>query len=223
MATLSGCVGTDLIDDLATNRLTVAINPPDDPSLEVGDSLQLTVQLLPPGTNPEDVFLTWSSSRPEVVTVDDTGLVRARAEGTAEVTVAANGTASDPYPLVVGAAVVPPEATGARTGALMGSGGYQASGTVTLQRGDDGILRLMTSDDFTVSVALGTYLYLSNSQEGGATASGGLEIADVSESATGAQVFNVTEIDGSVMLDTYQYVVVLCKPAQLTFGSAKLN
>ena len=220
---LGGCIGTDVVDDLTTRLLTVTIKPPDDPTLEVGETLQLTAQVANGPDDADEVTMRWTSSRPEVLSVSETGLVTALAEGTADITVVANGVTSEPYPLAVGEAVVPPVAVDQRTGALAGQGGYQASGTVTLRQDEDGTLQLITSDDFTVSVALGTFLYLSNSKDGPTTASTGLQVADVSKTASGAQTFDVTQLDASVALDTYQYVIVLCKPAQLTFGSAELN
>ena len=224
LSLLGGCIGTDLVDDVTNSQLTVTINPPDDSSLEVGETLQLTalVENVPGST--DEVSLRWTSSRPEVLSVDETGLVTALTEGTAEITVSVNNVTSDPYPLAVGeAVVVPPPAATARTGTLQGQGGYTASGTVTLSEDEDGNVVLTTSDDFSVSLALGTFLYLSNSESGAATATDGLEVADVSEATTGAQTFNVTQVDASVGLDTYRYVVVLCKPARLTFGTAELN
>ncbi len=110
-----------------------------------------------------------------------------------------------------------------RQGTLRGQGGYTATGTVTLLRNEAGDMILSTSADFEVSFALGTFLYLSNSQDGRATANDGLEIADVSNPPTGAQSFNVSQLAPDATLTTYQYVIVLCKPARLTFGSAELN
>lgn len=110
-----------------------------------------------------------------------------------------------------------------RQGTLQGQGGYTATGTVTLRRNEAGDLILSTSADFEVSFALGTFLYLSNSKDGRATANDGLEVADVSNNTTGAQSFNVTQLAPDATLTTYQYVIVLCKPARLTFGAAELN
>lgn len=110
-----------------------------------------------------------------------------------------------------------------RTGTLQGSGGYESKGTVTLSQDGQGNIILATGEDFEVEFALGTFLYLSNDLSGSAIVSSGLEIADISQSTTGAQSFNVTNINNQVTLDTYQYVIVLCKPAQLVFGSATLE
>ncbi len=108
-------------------------------------------------------------------------------------------------------------------GTLQGQGGYTTVGTVTLRQNEAGEIILTTSDDFEVSFAAGTFLYLSNSEAGAATFTGGLEIADVSDTPTGAQSFNVSQVDANVTLTTYQYLVVLCKPFRLTFGTAELK
>ena len=110
-----------------------------------------------------------------------------------------------------------------RTGTLQGSGGYESKGTVTLSQDEQGNITLATDEDFEVEFALGTFLYLSNDLSGSAIISTGLEIADISQNTTGAQSFNVTAINDQVTLDTYQYVIILCKPAQLVFGSATLE
>lgn len=110
-----------------------------------------------------------------------------------------------------------------RTGTLQGSGGYESKGTVMLRQDNQGNIILATGEDFEVEFALGTFLYLSNDLSGSAIISTGLEIADISQSTTGAQSFNVTAINDQVTLDTYQYVIILCKPARLVFGSATLE
>ena len=110
-----------------------------------------------------------------------------------------------------------------RQGTLQGRGGYTAVGTVMLRRNETGDVILSTSADFAVDFALGTFLYLSDTREGPSTARTGLEVADVSDTPTGAQSFNVSQVAPDVTIGTYRYVIVLCKPAQLTFGSAELK
>ena len=197
-------------------RVTIATEPR---NLQINETLQLTYKA--ENLAGEEVVIetiAWASSRPDVLSVSETGLVTALTDGTAEVTVTANGVASEPYSLTVGEAVA-----AERSGTLQGKSGYTASGTVTLSKNEEGEVILTTSEDFKVSLALGTFLYLSNSEAGDATATSGLEVADVSKATEGQQTFNVTQIDANVELTTYQYVVVLCKPARLTFGSAELK
>lgn len=304
---LSRCIGTDVVDDLATETFSVAITRPATTSFEVGETVQLSarkltsqeievprtqfiwsssapevatvddqglVTTLAPGqteitvaegqlsSNPLQITvvsdasqvvrvtittetgnlqinetlqlthraenlegneiaseaITWSSSRPEVISVNETGLVTALADGTSEITATVDGVASEPYLLTVGEPVA-----AERSGTLQGKSGYTASGTVTLSKNEEGEVILTTSDDFKVSLALGTFLYLSNSEAGATTATSGLEVADVSKTPEGQQSFNVTQVDANIDLDTYNYVVVLCKPARLTFGSAELK
>jgi hypothetical protein len=114
-------------------------------------------------------------------------------------------------------------AVAARRGTLQGQGGYTSVGTVTLLQNEAGEVILTTSSNFEVSFAAGTFLYLSNSQSGSTTFTEGLEVADVSDTPTGAQTFNVSLVDPTVSLSTYRYVVVLCKPFRLTFGVAELD
>ena len=57
--------------------------------LTVGDTLQLTATVTP--ENADDKTVTWTSDKPEVVTVNDEGMVTALAAGEAVVTAAAGG------------------------------------------------------------------------------------------------------------------------------------
>jgi hypothetical protein len=77
------------------------------------------------------------------------------------------------------------------------------------------------SDDFKTSYALGTFVYLSNSTVGSTTFSSGFEITQITED--GSKRFDIWALDPSVELYDYQYVVILCKPARITFGYAELN
>jgi hypothetical protein len=80
---------------------------------------------------------------------------------------------------------------------------------------------LELASDFETEFALGTFVYLSNSISGSATAANGLEIAGIS--TNGFKLFNVSSIDPEVGIDTYAMVIILCKPASLTFGHATMQ
>jgi hypothetical protein len=49
----------------------------------------------------------------------------------------------------------------------------------------------------------------------------GLEVAQIS--TNGAKTFDITAIRPATGLFDYQYVIILCKPASLTFGYAELK
>jgi hypothetical protein len=107
-----------------------------------------------------------------------------------------------------------------RVGTFVPAGGYAAEGMAVLRfSGEQVVLEL--SDNFKTSFALGTFVYLSNSTSGSATFSNGLELGQITTS--GAKTFNVSVLHPTVGLFDYRYVIILCKPARVTFGYADMN
>lgn len=183
-------------------------------TLAVGEELQLTAQAF--DVNDREVAYSevlWASTNPGSVTVSSSGLVRGEADGTAEITATIDEVVSAPYKVMVGVE--------GRVGTFQDANGYKAKGTATLIRDASDDLIIELSDDFETSFALGTFLYLANNTSGTAVAAQGLEIAEIT--TNGAQSYNVTAKDAAVGLDTYKYVVLLCKPASITFGFAELK
>ncbi len=184
--------------------------------LSVGDTLQLMASALDLNGDPkEEIDFTWVSSDQNILTISATGLVTAIAQGTAEITASAEEIQSEPLLLTVGSTT--------RSGMFQSNGGYTAKGTVALSQNEAGHLILTTSEDFEADLALGTFLYLSNSQSGSETFINGLEIADISDNPEGQKSFDISSIDSEVRLTTYRYVIVLCKPARVSFGFAELK
>ena len=107
-----------------------------------------------------------------------------------------------------------------RRGTFVKAGGYQAEGTTTLGV-ENGRLLLKLESDFKTSFALGTYVYLANSTNGSTVRSGGLEIVQIT--TNGAKTFDISSLFPAVKINDYKYVVILCKPASVTFGYADLN
>lgn len=182
-------------------------------ALKLGETLQLTAEVtnfngdVLPGT-----AVSWSSDEEDIATVNTTGLVAGISEGMVTITAEADGV-SGSLDLIVGES--------SRMGSFQGSGGYNASGTVTLAMNAEGVLILELSEDFEASLALGTFIYLANSTNGSTVRNSGLELG---EHANGPKTYNVTEIAGrNVALFEYRYVIVLCKPASVTFGFADLG
>lgn len=156
--------------------------------------------------------ITWSSNNESVAQVNSSGRVTAIAIGAARITAMADGVVSNEFLISVG---------GARTGAFMDANGYMASGTAVL-KSEGGTLTLELSSDFMTSFALGTFIYLSNNNSSGATVkANGLEIKQIT--MNGAHTFNITMDHPNVQIDSYNYVIVLCKPAAVIFGVAALN
>ncbi|MFY0605332.1 MAG: DM13 domain-containing protein [Cyclobacteriaceae bacterium] len=208
-----------------TNISVSVVDDPDDvakvtingesSSILVGESLQLSAE----GFNTEDELITstnpptWNSSDESILTVDNVGLVMAVSDGMADITATIDDVVSQPYPIIVGKV--------ARVGIFMDANGYSTSGMVTLSEDDSGDLILELHDDFKTSFAVGTFLYLANSTSGSVVASQGLEVSEIT--GNGGATYNLTQIKSDISIDDYQYVISLCKPFTITFGSAELQ
>jgi hypothetical protein len=189
---------------------SVMVATPSTTSLQLGQAVQLSAVPKDIGSNIlSGKTIEWFAENASIVSVSSTGLVTALANGTAEVHAKVDGVKSNSIKFNVGAAA------GSRTGTFVSSGGYSSVGTVTMEEmGSNVVVKL--SSNFQASVALGTFIYLANSTTGGTVKSAGLELGQWSSGATSFSVPGVT-------LNQYKYVVVLCKPASVTFGFAELK
>ncbi len=180
--------------------------------LETGEKVSLTAVVkningLPlTGRNIE-----WFSENGSIVTVDATGELTAVSNGIAGVYAKSEGVKSNSIDFAIGSD---------RAGTFVPAGGYNAEGMATLKL-DGGKLLLSLSDNFKASFALGTYVYLSNSTSGSETFSKGVEVAQIFNN--GAKTFDISSINPNIGLFDYRYIVILCKPARVTFGFADLN
>lgn len=153
----------------------------------------------------------WFSENSSIVSVTDQGEVTALSSGLAGVHAKSENVKSNSIEFVIGSS---------RAGVFVPAGGYSAEGMAALRTADGNVI-LELGDNFKTSFALGTFVYLSNSTSGSATFSNGLELAQIT--TNGAKTFNVTSIDPDVGLFDYRYVIILCKPARVTFGYADLQ
>jgi hypothetical protein len=189
----------------------VIVTPPSSNILQLSETLQLTAKTFNISNDElENKMITWKSSDNSIIAVDMNGLATAIKDGTATITASSEGIESEPIDIQVGALTQ-------KTAILSGTSGYKAVGTATLKKNESGELILELSSDFETSFALGTFIYLSSSTSGSSTKSNGLELGEVT--SNGAKTFNISGIDSSVELGTYQYIIVLCKPAGITFGT----
>lgn len=183
-------------------------------SLDIGQTVQLTAVVKDlTGAEISGSPVAWASSNTMACTINANGLVTGVGDGVSQITATVDGVSSPPLPLMVGVV--------GRTGTFQGANGYNASGIAMLSAGSDGKVTLELSSDFRTSFALGTFVYLSNSTSGSIVASQGLEVSEIS--GNGSHIFNISNLDPDVTIDTYRYVIMLCKPASITFGFAELK
>lgn len=180
--------------------------------LNVGEKVALTVAVKNiNGENLTGRTVEWFSENSSIVSVTNEGEVTALANGLAGVHAKSENVKSNSIEFVIGSS---------RAGTFVPAGGYAAEGMASLRLSDGDVI-LELGSNFKTSFALGTFVYLSNSTSGSATFSNGLEIAQIT--TDGAKTFNVSTIDPAIGLFDYRYVVILCKPARVTFGYADMN
>ena len=192
---------------------TVEIEPPASLQLDVGQKIQLQVTVK--NVNGEELFgevIEWFSENSSILSVTQTGEVEAAGTGIAGIHAKVNGVKSNSIDFIVTGLV--------RIGTFSSAGGYKTVGTTRLEIANDQLI-LTLSDNFDTDFALGTFIYLANSTNGSNVRSTGFEVAQIFND--GAKTFNVTQLNATIGLYDYRYVIVLCKPASVTFGFADLN
>jgi hypothetical protein len=178
--------------------------------LSIGDTLQLEVEL----SNANGVRLTekmvdWLSSRPDICSVDDEGLVTALANGNVVITATSEGLSSLPFPLMVGGDFL------SRSGTFQGLNGYSVVGTATLERSADEAA-IAFGDDFSSQNGPGLYVYLSSNAN---NVNGGVNLGKL-KATSGTQSY---PIPANVDPEDFEHVLVYCQPFGVPFGAAKLE
>jgi hypothetical protein len=194
---------------------SVEIKRPTSLTLSLGTKVQLEVVVKNiAGTILLDKSIEWFSENSNILTVNSTGLVEAIGSGIAGIHAKVNGVKSN---------IIDFDVTGfLRKANFTQAGGYIAKGSATLEQVKNaGAITLSLSTDFDTDFALGTFIYLANSTNGSTVRSNGLELGQIFKD--GAATFSVSSIKPTVTLNEYRYVIILCKPASVTFGFADLK
>lgn len=180
----------------------------------VGQEVALSVEVFNVLGDPiAGLEVEYASLDPAYLAVDQNGVMTGLANGFGRTVATVEGVQSNTLGIQVGQT--------SRTGTFSGANGYDAAGTTELFLAENGDVMLRLGDNFDTDFALGTFIYLSNSTLGSVTRNEGLEIQEVTSG--GAHLFNVSAIDPGISINEFDFVVVLCKPATITFGYAQLN
>ncbi|MDH5476336.1 MAG: Ig-like domain-containing protein [Cyclobacteriaceae bacterium] len=210
---LSSCVGTDFVDINSEN--IELINPIQ--SLAKGENYLFETKYTNILGGEENVKVYWESTDPDIAYIDGNGVVSGIDFG--EVTVAYTvKNVQGAITFVVAQETIQDVQ---KTATFQGKGKYNAQGTALLYKNIENELILQLLNDFDTDFALGTFVFLSNSTDGQIVKASGLNLGEITSG--GAKSFNITSADAGVGIDRYQYVVILCQPAGITFGFGKFN
>lgn len=210
---LTSCIGDDVILDEVDPVVRIE-NPIDTLGLDTEYRYEATffnkVGL------PESTPITWTSSAPEVVTIDQDGVARAVALGDAIITASAasdSGMFQDIDPIAVGENTVN---NAERSGTIRTTSSYKLTGDFVIQDNGSGGVRIIVADNYDASTSLpGLYLYLTNNPN---TTSGALEIGKV-QTFNGAHEYTVD----NVSLFDYSHLLYFCKPFNVKVGDGTIN
>ena len=178
--------------------------------LDVGNTFQFESDYYTSeGRIDETAAIAWRSSNDAILSLDDNGLATALTPGmvTVEATYQ-NETAT--VTMVVEGVIT------ARTGVLMGTG-YDIEGNFSLAQNEDGDL-ILTIEGYKPD-GPGPYFYLSNVNESRRV--DGINLGDAGSS--GDISINVSEIDSSVELLTYNFLVIWCEPFGVRLGVGEFD
>lgn len=211
---LTACIGDDVIFDTVPEavRITASVD-----TLGVGDSFQFEALFTNAVGLEEMRSISWTSSTPEVVAIDNSGLATGISAGAATIRVeiqADEGLVNDEFNVMVGAETSAPSVS-VLGGTVETTSSYLLEGSFTLeQNGSD--LGLQFAEDYKASTALpGLYVYLSNNPN---SVSGAYEIGEVTV-FSGAHGYQISGVD---LLD-YSYVLYYCKPFNVKVGDGKIE
>lgn len=206
----TGCIGTDVVDvQLVDERLAIDTRLA---SLGLGDSYQFMAEYFNNMGEEEMATVNWSSSNESVISISNEGLAEAHMLGEATITAEYLGVEDR---LTISASNETMEIT-SRTGSFMGANNYSVNGDFNLSE-ENGQLLLTFESNFQASTGPGLFIYLSNSPN---NIAGGLEVGPI-QASRGEQVYQISLADAS--LNTYQYVLVWCKPFGVLFGRGQFD
>ena len=211
LLSISSCIGTDVVDDVIVDEEVSIVTAVD--SLKVGESFMFVADYFNEFGEKVDAPVDWLSTNETIVTMMQNGTAMAVFEGDVMV-IASFGTAKDSVMLNAGTTTT--EVENERTGTFMGRSSYSVSGNLTLEDLGDR-LELRFGDNFRASNGPGLFVYLSNSIT---SVTGGIELGNLI-SNSGAQSYSIDK--SRAQLETYQYVLIYCRPFGVTFGYGELE
>ncbi len=209
---MQGCIGDDFVFDTVAPILRITSNVD---TIGINESFQFESMYLNNIGVEEAASVSWQSSAPEIISIDETGLATALAEGSsiisAEVSIE-NELIRAEKEVHVGANTV--EVANMKSGEIQTTSSYKLQGSFTLSTdGDDAILEF--GEDYEASTALpGLYIYLTNNPS---TTANAIEIGAV-EVFSGEHSYTIPNVG----LNDYSHILYFCKPFNVKVGDGEI-
>ncbi len=210
-STISSSVNITIVENASQVARVEITSPSNKISLAIGESHTLNV--LVKNINGEiltDRTVQWFSENSSIATVND-GIVKGVSSGLVDIHAKVEGVKSNLLNFSIGSGL---------SGAFISAGGYKAIGMASLKEVNGDVV-LEFSSNFETSFALGTFVYMANVTNGSQVKANGLEVEQIT--TNGAKTFNLSALRSDIKLTDYKYVIILCKPASVTFGFAELK
>lgn len=213
---LSACIQTDVIDDFVGAKIEITNGVM---SLKEGDTYQLEYRYLNEVGAMTTVEVDWTSLSPDLLSIDDNGLLMANMKGESVVTVSSADDSNVNYSITIEVSeeTVVIEETDNKKGVIVTSSSYVLTGDFTIENIDGGVF-INIADNYVAADGLpGLVLYLSNNPSSNV---GAFEVAAV-ETFSGAHSYEVLADDLTV--NTYGYLLYYCKPFSVKVGHGEIT
>jgi len=210
---ISGCIGDDYLMDTQDPELRI-LNTPD--SLEIGTDYTFEAMYLNNVGQKENVDMTWESTNPSIISINDSGFANALQLGSSMIIVEYDADTiilRDSVEVGVGEETVIVNED--RFGTVNTTSSYALTGDFILSEDGTGV-KLDFASNYNASTALpGLYVYLSNNPNSVANA---YEIGAV-QVFSGAHSYSIPNTN----LSDYNYVVYFCKPFSVKVGHGDIQ
>lgn len=213
LSLLTSCIGDDYLFDTVEPVLQITSMVD---TIGLNESYQFEVQYLNNVGKPEDVGVSWISSAPEFVAIDETGLASALMPGSATISVTyedATGRLEDAIEVIVGDNTVTSSVQ--KSGIIMTTSSYLLTGDFTIDETQNGI-HISIAENYQASSSLpGLYLYLTNNRNSVANA---YEVGPV-DVFSGAHNYTIENVG----INDYGFLLYYCKPFSVKVGDGEIE
>ena len=212
---LSSCIAEDIVDDFVPEeiRITSTLD-----AIVTGNTAQINASYFNNIGVTEDIDISWTSSNPNVLSIDSEGNIQAQMAGEATIT-ATSGISFDEIQITVleeNDEVVIVDELKESSGNVATTTFYDLTGDFTLSEVEGGGLDLSFASNYNADTGLpGLYVYLTNNPNSIANA---LEIGAV-------QIFNGAHSYAipNATLNEYRYILYWCKPFGVKVGQGDIQ